>query len=98
MYFAEPLPCYVRVNLGRADAGMAEQLLDDAQVGAVLQQVGREAVPQHVGSHVARNVGAADTLFDAQPERHRGKRCAAPGEEDTGWRTRGDERGPAGGL
>ena len=33
---------HVRVTLRRAEAGVAEQLLDDPQVGAALQQVGRE--------------------------------------------------------
>ena len=38
----------VRVALRRAEARVAEQLLDDAQVGAALQQVRREGVPQRV--------------------------------------------------
>jgi hypothetical protein len=36
------------VDLGGRDVGMAEHRLHGAQVGAVLQQVGGEAVPQDV--------------------------------------------------
>ena len=39
---------HVGVDLRGGDVGVAEQLLHDAQVGAVLQQVAREGVAQHV--------------------------------------------------
>ena len=39
---------HVRVNLRRADIRVAEEFLDDPQVGAVFQQVRGKAVPQHV--------------------------------------------------
>ena len=39
---------YVRVELGRREVGVAEHLLDAAQVGAALEQVGRERVAQQV--------------------------------------------------
>ena len=39
----------VRVELGRAEVGVAEHLLDAAQVGAALEQVRRERVAQQVG-------------------------------------------------
>ena len=42
----------VRVDLGRRDRRVAEQLLHDAHVGAALQQVRRERVPQGVRRHV----------------------------------------------
>ncbi len=43
---ADPLAGDMRVQLGRGDARMTEQLLDDAQVRAAFQQVGRERVAQ----------------------------------------------------
>src|SRR5687768_4948594 len=39
----------VRVDLGRAEALVPEQLLHAAQVGAVVEQVRREAVAERVG-------------------------------------------------
>ena len=44
----QPLLADLRVHLRRRDRGMAEQLLHDAQVGAVVEQVGRARVAQHV--------------------------------------------------
>src|SRR3954463_8379916 len=38
----------VGVDLRRRDVGVAEELLHDAQVGAVLEEVAREGVPEHV--------------------------------------------------
>ena len=42
----------VRVDLGRADVGVAEQLLNDAKVGPVLQQMAGEGVAQDVRRHL----------------------------------------------
>src|SRR5262249_37302209 len=44
----QPLLDDVGVNLRRGNVRVAEQSLDDAQVGAVVQKVAREGVPQHV--------------------------------------------------
>src|ERR1700759_1537018 len=38
----------VRVDLGRADVGVAQHGLHGAQIGAALDEVGRERVPQLV--------------------------------------------------
>src|SRR5947209_2300398 len=70
---AQAIGGYVGVHFGRADVGVAEQFLNDPEVRAVFQQMGGEAVPQHVGSHVASNARPAHTLFDPQPKRHWGK-------------------------
>ena len=43
----------VRVALGRREARVTEQLLDRAQVGAALQQVGGKAVSQRMGADAA---------------------------------------------
>ncbi len=40
------------VDLGRGDAGVAEQFLDRAQVSARLQQMAGKGVAQHVRMHV----------------------------------------------
>jgi len=45
---ADVLGVEVCVDLGGADRGVAEELLHDAQVGAALQHVGRERVPEAV--------------------------------------------------
>ena len=42
---------YVRVQLGRGEVGVAEHLLDAAEVGAALEQVGGEGVPEQVRVH-----------------------------------------------
>ena len=36
------------VDLGRTDVGMAQQFLDDPEIGSAHQQVGRETVPKLV--------------------------------------------------
>src|SRR3954470_12516197 len=45
---------YVRIELGRRQIRVAEHLLDGAEVGAALQQVGRERVPQDVRMDAVR--------------------------------------------
>ena len=47
----------------------------------MFEQVRGETVPQHVGSDIARHPGQTDAALDAQPQRDRGKRGAAPGEK-----------------
>ena len=44
----EPFDCHVCVDLCRGKAGVAEQLLDTAQIGAAIEHVRRETVPQFV--------------------------------------------------
>ena len=51
MNLAQPAAGDVRVNLPGAYVRVAEQFLDDAQIRAVLQQMRREAVPQHAPAH-----------------------------------------------
>ena len=52
VYLAKPLPGYVRVNLRRADTGVAEQFLNHPQIRAVLQHQG----PGGFGLGVERTV------------------------------------------
>ena len=42
---------HVGVDLRRRDVGMAEQILNDAQVRAILQQMTGEGVAKHVRAH-----------------------------------------------
>ena len=57
----------VGVHFGRRDAGVAEQFLNDPQVGAVLEQVRRETVPQHVRRDISLDAGKAAPFLDARP-------------------------------
>src|SRR5262245_5208920 len=59
---------HVRVDLGRRQIAVAEHHLDSAQIGAALQQMRREGVPQDVGTQRARKVGAAPVVFQNFPE------------------------------
>jgi hypothetical protein len=50
---------HVRVDLGGRHVGVAEHLLHAAQVGAALQQVRGEAVPERVQADLAGHAGGA---------------------------------------
>ena len=69
----------VGIDFGRADAGMAEQLLNDAQVSPVIEEMGRKAVAQRVGGDVPRDAGTPGALFDALPQGHGSEMGAASG-------------------
>ena len=56
----------VRVDHGRADVAMAEELLDGADVVAVLEQVGRERVAKCVTARVLGDAGGADGVTHTQ--------------------------------
>jgi len=45
MYLFEAGFGHMGIDLSRADTGMAQKLLDDSQVGAMLQEMGGEAMP-----------------------------------------------------
>ncbi len=66
---AEAVLVDVGVDLGGGDIGVAEHFLDDAEVGAVVEEVGGEAVAELVGMDFlgeASSGGAfVDDLFDA---------------------------------
>ena len=51
---AQTLTGEVGIELGGADASMAQQGLNGAQIGSALEQMRREAVPERVRRHVAR--------------------------------------------
>ena len=66
---AQPLAVHVAVRLRRRERAVAEQLLDHPQVGAALEQVRRECVPQPV------------RVREQPPERARVEPPAARGDE-----------------
>jgi len=72
----------VGIHFGGRDAGVAEQFLNDPQVGAVFEQVRCETVPQHVRRDVSLDAGEAAPFLDARPQRHRRKRRASAREEN----------------
>ena len=82
MHLPQSLAGHMRINLRGADAGMAEQLLDNAQVRAMFQQVRREAVAQHMRCHRAANARPAHSLLNAQPECYRREWRAAFGKKN----------------
>ena len=78
----EPFGRHPGVDLGRAHRGVTQQLLHRADVGAVVQQVGRARVTQHVRAHVRRRdhgLGAQRRSTSHAPWRVR--RGAASAEE-----------------
>src|SRR5262245_48252736 len=56
----------VRIDLRRGDVGMAEQLLDTAQILTRFKQMGREGMPEQVRVDTARQARAPRPLRDAQ--------------------------------
>jgi len=94
---AEAVAGDVGVNFGGADGGVAQEFLDDAQVGAMLEQVGGEAVPEHVGGDVPLHSRAAHAVFDALPQSHGRERFVVAGQKHGRRRFGGDQFGPAGG-
>src|SRR5687768_6246905 len=71
----------VSVDLRRGNVGVAEHFLDGAKVGAALEQVGGERVPQRVRTHVLRDAGLLDVMAEDLPRSHARERRAARVEE-----------------
>jgi len=59
----EALVIDVGVDLGGCDISVAEELLNDAQIGSILKQVGREGVPQEVRIHVLLDASLLGAVF-----------------------------------
>ena len=51
---AAPPIGYVRVELGRGEVGVAEHLLDAAEIGAAFEQMGSEGMSEQVRVHAQR--------------------------------------------
>ena len=54
----------MRINLSCVDGGVAEELLDRANVGAIVKKIGGEDVPQDMRCHFFRNAGFDSALFN----------------------------------
>src|SRR6187551_352810 len=63
----DPLAGDVRVELRGGDTRMAEQLLDDAQVGSPLEEVRRERVAQGVRADPVLEAGCRRGGLDRRP-------------------------------
>lgn len=61
----------MRIDLRRRNVGVTEHFLDDAQIGAVPQQMRREAVPQKVRVNVLFQSGASRMGLYDLPDTHR---------------------------
>ena len=72
---------------------MAQQFLDDPQIGPMLQQVRCEAVAEHVGRDISFDPGTPDPLLDAEPQGDGGESGAAFGKEYRCRGLGGDEMG-----
>ena len=75
--FPQPVARHMCIDLRGADVRVAEQFLDDAKVRAVLEQMRRKTVPQHVRRDVALHARAPDAVLDVQPEGRGGERRSA---------------------
>ena len=85
----------VGVDLGGGEAGVAEHVLDDAEVGAVFEKVGGEGVAHDVGVDVFRESGGACAFFDDLTDAVAGEFFASVGEEDgVGFAAVAQEAGP----
>jgi len=74
----------MRVDLGRREALVAQQLLDDPQVGAALEQVRRERVAERVRRDARRETGPAAQQVEPIAQPPDAERRAAVVQEDLG--------------
>jgi hypothetical protein len=72
----------VGVDLGRGEVLVAEQLLDHAQVGTAVQEVGRERVAQGVWRHAHGQAGRAEQAIEAVAQTTHPERRPVVVEED----------------
>ena len=56
------------INLRRGDIGVTEHFLDDAQVGAVAQQMRRKTVPQQMRVNIFFQSGMSRDFFHDLPD------------------------------
>src|SRR5438045_7245191 len=85
MQLLEAFARHVGVYRGGGDVRVAEQKLHDAEIGAVVEQMSREGVPQRVRRQ--RRTGDArahSVALDQLPKRLAAQRTAASGEKYRG--------------
>src|SRR5215210_2096330 len=85
---SDPLPRQVRVELGRGDTRMTEQLLNDPQIRPALEQMRRERVTQCVRADPVTKPGAPSGDLHRCPRLLPGESTpAVPDEQRTAaWR------------
>src|SRR5882724_8543907 len=64
----QTLTSHVRVNLGRRQITVTQQHLHDAQVGAMIEQMRGERVPQSMRRKLFGDIGLAGVALDDVPE------------------------------
>ena len=83
----------MRIDLGGGDIGMAEQFLNDPQVGTVAEKVGGKAVAKQMGIDIDFDSRVLGGVFDDLPDADRGEFCSTNREENFAPRARFDESG-----
>jgi len=64
---AEAFDADVGVDLSGGDVGVAEHFLDGAEVGTVVEEMGRKGVAEHVRGDILTDVGGSGAAFDDLP-------------------------------
>lgn len=75
----------VGIDLRRAGAGMAKQLLDEAEVGARFQQMSGEGVAEHVGRYRLGDSRTSTGSGHQSLNRPTGKRPLRPAAGEEEW-------------
>lgn len=83
--FPQPFYADVGVDLGGGEAFVAEELLDGFEVGAVVEEVGCEAVAEGVGGDVGREPGSECPFFHYGLDAAGGESLALGVGEEGGW-------------
>src|SRR5205823_5032644 len=89
----DPVAGEVRIELGSRDVGVAQHLLDRAQVAAAGQEMRGEAVAQRVGAHLLVQANLLGVTLDDLVEALARQRAAAEVDEQLGLRTGADQLG-----
>ena len=79
--FAEAFRVDVRIDLRGRDVRVPEHFLNAHDFGAVLEQVRREAVAQHMRARLALPADAAEQVVDVVPQRADGEWLAVFAQE-----------------
>src|SRR4051812_28389543 len=79
----QALACDMRIDLRGRDVGVAEKELDHPQVGAMVDEMRRKGVPQHVRRELLARNRAAAIAADEMPERLARHAGAARGDEQS---------------
>src|SRR4029079_8756055 len=82
MHLSQILPVHVSVDLSRRDVHVTKHLLYRAKIGASLEQVRRERVPQGVWGDVLGDAGPLHVAAEDLPRAHAGERTSASIEEE----------------